>query len=154
MRTGVTFLLPKALIDVDVTEIAAIRVGQAEAAVLKTILEGIYEGQATITADIPVPAGTTDFSQFILGAQESGGGGAFMAIGEQEAVQVVRAGQQLGSDLKLGASLGTFSSELSSMSSAVSLRSIWGELPPMAEVPLSTSWPTPRRRATSEPGSR
>ncbi len=32
-----------------------------------------------------------------------------LALGEQEAVQVVRAGQQLGTDLLIGSSLGTFS---------------------------------------------
>ncbi len=90
----------------DVDKIATIRVGQAEASALLPILEGIYEGEATFPADIPVPAGTTDFSQFILAAQQAGAGGATLALGEQEAIQVVKAGQQLGTDLVLGSSLG------------------------------------------------
>lgn len=136
--TGVTLLLPQALIDNDVTEIAAIRVGQAEAAALISLLEGIYEGEATFPADIPVPAGTTDFTQFILGAQEAGAEGAFMAIGEQEAVQVIRAGQQLGTDLRLGASLGSFShSNIAELGDfAEQMVFLWSFAPPTADLPI------------------
>jgi ABC-type branched-subunit amino acid transport system substrate-binding protein len=106
--TGVTFLLPQALIDVGVSDIAIIRVDLASAGQLLGIIEGIYEGEATFVADTPVPSGTTDYSQFIIGAQDAGASGAYLALGEQEAVQVVRAAQQLGTDLTIGASLGTF----------------------------------------------
>lgn len=136
--TGVTFLMPRALIDAGVTEIAAIRVGQPEAAALMTILEGIYGEEASFPADIPVPAGTTDFSQFILAAQESGAEGAFMALGEQEAVQVIRAGQQLGTDLRIGASLGSFShSNVVDMGDfADRLVFLWSFAPPTADLPV------------------
>jgi ABC-type branched-subunit amino acid transport system substrate-binding protein len=107
--TGVAFLLPQALIDNDASEIGIIRVPQAEAAALQGLLEDLYEGDATFVLDAPVPAGTTDYSQFILAAQDNDATGVALAIGEQEAVQVVRAGQQLGTDLKIGSSLGTFS---------------------------------------------
>jgi branched-chain amino acid transport system substrate-binding protein len=106
--TGVTFLSPQSLIDADVHEIALIRVDLAAAAQLLGILEGIYEGDATFPLDVGVPSGTTDYSQFIIAAQDAGATGASLALGEQEAVQVVRAAQQLGADLTLGASLGTF----------------------------------------------
>ncbi|MDQ2677731.1 MAG: ABC transporter substrate-binding protein [Actinomycetota bacterium] len=136
--TGVTFLLPQALIDAGKTEIAAIRVGQAEASALIGILEDIYEGDATFTEDIPVPAGTTDFSQFILSAQESGATGATLAVGEQEAVQIVKAGEQLGSDLTLGSSLGTFShnniAELGDY--AEQMVFAWSFAPPTADLPV------------------
>jgi ABC-type branched-subunit amino acid transport system substrate-binding protein len=136
--TGVTFLLPQALIDSDITEIAAIRVGQAEASALLPILEGIYEGEATFPADIPVPAGTTDFSQFLLSAQEAGATGATLAVGEQEAVQIVKAGQQLGTDLVLGSSLGTFSqanvAELGDF--AEQMVFLWSFAPPTADLPV------------------
>ncbi len=55
-----------------------------------------------------VPAGTTDYTQFILGAQQAGVDGVTMSLGEQEAVQVAKAGQQLNSDLPIATSLGTF----------------------------------------------
>lgn len=86
-----TFLLPQALVDADAPDIGLIRVDLAGASALKGILEGIYQGKATFPADIPVPGGTTDFSQFILGAQEAGANGVTLALGEQEAIQVVRA---------------------------------------------------------------
>jgi ABC-type branched-subunit amino acid transport system substrate-binding protein len=106
--TGVTFLLPQALIEEDVDEIGLIRVSFAEAAALVGLLEGLYP-DVTFPYDVPVPGGTTDYSQFILGAQDAGVGGVAIALTEQEAVQVVRAGQQLDTDLLIGASLGTFS---------------------------------------------
>jgi ABC-type branched-subunit amino acid transport system substrate-binding protein len=107
--TGVAFLLPQALVDNDASEIALIRVPQPEAAALQGLLEGVYEGEAEFVLDAPVPEGTSDYSQFILAAQEAGATGAALALGEQEAVQLVRAGQQLSTELALGSSLGTFS---------------------------------------------
>jgi ABC-type branched-subunit amino acid transport system substrate-binding protein len=107
--TGVTFLMPQALIDAGASEIGLIRVDSPGAGVLVELLSGAYEGDATFPLDVPVPAGTTDFSQFILAAQDAGVNAVALALGEQEAVQVVRAGQQLGTDLTIGASLGTFS---------------------------------------------
>ena len=89
--------------------IGLIRVDLAAASALVGLLEDLYADEgATFPYDVPVPAGTTDFTQFILGAQDAGVGGVTLALGEQEAIQVVRAGQQLGTDLRIGASLGTF----------------------------------------------
>jgi ABC-type branched-subunit amino acid transport system substrate-binding protein len=108
--TGVTLLLPEALIARNIKKIGMIRVDLAAASALVGILGGIYKKDgATFPFDAPVPGGTTDFSQFILGAQNTGVGGVFLALGEQEAVQVVKAGQQLGTNLLIGSSLGTFS---------------------------------------------
>jgi ABC-type branched-subunit amino acid transport system substrate-binding protein len=107
--TGVTFLMPQALIEAGVSEIGMVRVDSPGAGALIGLLGGLYEGDATFPLDVPVPAGTTDFSQFILAAQNEGVGGLALALGEQEAVQVVNAGQQLGTELLIGSSLGTFS---------------------------------------------
>ncbi len=107
--TGVTFMLPKALLEEGVTEQGFVRVGLAASSALVPVISGIYaDDGATFPLDLPVPAGTTDFNQFILGAQDAGVGGINLALGEQEAVQVVRAGQQLGTDLLIGSALGTF----------------------------------------------
>jgi ABC-type branched-subunit amino acid transport system substrate-binding protein len=106
--TGVTFLQPQALINEDLHKIGLIRVDLAAASALVGLLEQLYEGDATFPYDTPVPGGTTDFTQFILGAQNAGADSVSLSLGEQEAIQVVRAGQQLGTDLKIGASLGTF----------------------------------------------
>lgn len=136
--TGVTFLLPQALVDAGIDQIATIRVDLAEASALLPILESIYEGDAEFPADIPVPAGTTDFSQFILAAQEAGAGGATLALGEQEAIQVVRAGQQLGTDLLFGSALGSFSqsnvSELGDFADQMVF--LWSFAPPTADLPV------------------
>lgn len=136
--TGVTFLLPQALVDADAPDIGLIRVDLAGASALKGILEGIYQGKATFPADIPVPGGTTDFSQFILGAQEAGANGVTLALGEQEAIQVVRAGQQLGTELKIGASLGTFShatvTDLGDFARQMSF--LWSFAPATTELPV------------------
>ena len=95
--TGVTFLLPNALIQNDVIEIGLIRVDLAAASALVGLISDLYaDDGATFPYDVPVPEGTTDYTQFILGAEDAGVGGVTLALGEQEAIQVVRAGQQLG----------------------------------------------------------
>lgn len=108
--TGVTFLLPQALVEEDITEIGLIRVDLAAASALLGLLEDLYGPEGvTFPYDVPVSAGTTDFTQFILGAEDAGVGGVTLALGEQEAIQVVRAGEQLGTDMLIGSSLGSFS---------------------------------------------
>jgi len=107
--TGVTFLLPQALIAAGAKKIGLIRVDLAAASAMKGLLSSVYQGKATFPYDVPVPGGTTDFSQFILGAQQAGTDGVVLALGDNEAVQVVKAGQQLSTKQLIGASLGTFS---------------------------------------------
>ena len=71
-------------------------------------------------------------------AQDAGAGGVALALGEQEAVQVVRAGQQLGTDLLIGASLGTFSqaavAELGDF--AEQMVFLWSFPPATADLPV------------------
>ena len=108
--TGGVFMHPAALVESGVTDIGLIRVDLPEASALLGLLEDLYAPQGvSIPFDTPVPAGTTDFTQFILGAEAPGVGGVTLNLGEQEAVQVARAGQQIGADLLIGAGLGTFS---------------------------------------------
>ena len=107
--TGVVFMIPQGLIEQDVTEIGVVRADLAQASALIGILSDMYEDEgATFPLDVPVPAGTTDYGQFILAADNAGADAVMLALGEQEAVQVVRAGEQLDTDLMMGASLGTF----------------------------------------------
>lgn len=139
--TGVTFLLPQALIDQDVTEIGMIRVDFAAASALLGLMEDLYEGDATFPYDVPVPAGTTDFTQFILGAEDAGVGGVSLALGENEAIQVVRAGEQLGTDLQIGASLGSFPhstvSELGDFAEQMTF--LWSFPPATFDLPAYTA---------------
>ena len=48
-----------------------------------------------------VAGGTTDFQQYILAAEDAGADGVMLPLGENEAVQVLRAAQQLGTKLGL-----------------------------------------------------
>jgi ABC-type branched-subunit amino acid transport system substrate-binding protein len=113
--TGVTFVMPQGLIDAGVTKIGMIRVDLAEAAALAGLLGDLYKDNgATFPYDVSVPSGTTDFSQFILGAENAGVGGVILPLGIQESIQVINAGQQLGTSLKISTGLGswTFASGL------------------------------------------
>ena len=69
--TGVTSLMPQALIQAGIKKIGLIRVDLAAASALVGIMKQIYEDDgATFPYDVPVPGGTTDYSQFLLGADE------------------------------------------------------------------------------------
>ena len=63
---------------------------------------------AEIVGVSKVAAGTTDFQQYVLAAQDGGADGVIMPLGKNEAVQVMQAAQQLGTKLKFSSSLGTF----------------------------------------------
>jgi ABC-type branched-subunit amino acid transport system substrate-binding protein len=106
--TGVVFLMPQALINNERNKVGIVRVDLAAASAMKGLLEQTYEGDATFPYDAPIPGGTTDFTQFILGAQDKGSDSLMLASGEQEALQVVNAGEQLSTPMKIGASLGSF----------------------------------------------
>ncbi len=103
--TGFIFMMPQGLIEEGITEIGIVRVDLAAATALQGLLADIYEGKATFPADVPVPAGTTDYSQFILALEDAGAKGLALALGEQEGLQVVRAGEQLNTDIVIGSSL-------------------------------------------------
>ena len=67
------------------TRSALIRVDLAAASALSGSSSRSTKATATFPYDVPVPGGTTDFSQFILGAQNAGADGVTLALGEQEA---------------------------------------------------------------------
>jgi ABC-type branched-subunit amino acid transport system substrate-binding protein len=136
--TGSVFMQPQSLLNERVTKIGLIRVDLAEAAALIGILKQIFGSDADFVYDTPVPAGTTDYSQFILGAQDAGADGVSLSLGEQEATQVVRAGQQLDTPLKIGAGLGNFSyaaiSDLGDFSTHMVITSPF--VPPTLDLPV------------------
>jgi ABC-type branched-subunit amino acid transport system substrate-binding protein len=108
--TGGVFVQPAALIASDVKQIGVVRVDLAAASALLGLLKQLFtDDGATFVYDGPVPAGTTDYSQFVLAAQNAGAKGLTLSLGEQEAVQVVRAAQQLSSDLRIAVGMGTYS---------------------------------------------
>lgn len=137
--TGVTFLMPETLIEQKIKKIGLIRVDLAAASALVGLMGQLYEKDgATFPFDVPVPAGTTDYSQFILGAQDAGVGGVTLALGENEAIQVVRAGQQLSTNLKVGSSLGSFSHDtVAGLDDfAKQMIFIWSFAPATANIPV------------------
>jgi ABC-type branched-subunit amino acid transport system substrate-binding protein len=108
--TGVTFLLPQALVNEDIKKIGLVRVDLAAASAITGLLDTIYgDDGVEFVADVPVPAGTTDFTQFILAVEKGGAEGFSIVLGEREAVQVAKAAQQMGTKLTISTSLGTFS---------------------------------------------
>lgn len=137
--TGVTFLMPKTLIEQGIKKIGLVRVDLAAASALVGLMGDLYKKDgATFPFDVPVPAGTTDYSQFILGAQDAGVGGVTLALGENEAIQVVRAGEQLGTELKIGSSLGSFAHDtVSGLGDfAKQMIFIWSFAPATADIPV------------------
>ena len=137
--TGAALLFPQALIEAGVTDMGLIRVDLPATAALVGFLSDLYaDDGVTIPFDVPVPAGTTDYSQFILGAESAGVDGVILALGEQEAVQVVRAGQQLGTDLLISAAPGSFSySSISEMGDfADQMVLLWSYPPATFDLPV------------------
>lgn len=107
--TGTTFMMVPTCTRQGFTKIAAIHVDTPTIGPLFEALKpmlGAYG--AELVATIPVPGGTTDFQQFILAAEDAGAECIMLPLGENEALQVLRAAEQLGSELTYSASLGTF----------------------------------------------
>ena len=110
--TGFPLVATHALLEQDASDVSIIRVNLPEAAAAKGMLETLYSDRgAEFVADLPVAGGTTDYSQFILASQEAGADGALLALGAQEAQQVVGAGGQLDTEMLFGTAGGTFSHE-------------------------------------------
>jgi ABC-type branched-subunit amino acid transport system substrate-binding protein len=137
--TGVTFLMPETLIAKNVKKIGLIRVDLAAASALKGLLGQLYEKDGvTFPYDAPVPAGTTDYSQFLLGADKAGTGGVTLALGDNEAIQIVKAGQQTQTEQQIGASLGTFPhKDVAGLGDfAKQMSFVWSFAPATADVPV------------------
>jgi len=138
---GTTITMPAQLAQAGHTKIAMIHVDTPPIQALPPLLEPMLDAYgAELTAMIPVSQGTTDYQQFILAAQDSGATGVMLPLGEAEAVQVIRAAQQQGSDLEFATSLGTFgqadAADLDAFADQVLFNS---ELPPVT-APLE-EWP-------------
>ena len=137
--TGFTLVATQALLDQDIERVSIIRVDLPEAAAAKGLLDSIYAPRgAEFVADLPVSIGTTDYSQFILASQEADAEGALMALGAQEAQQVVAAGGQLDTPLQFGTAGGTFSHEdMTEMGDvANNLVFVWPYPPITSELPI------------------
>ena len=107
--SGTSIMMVQGLVDAGVSKVAIVRVDVPAATVLAGFFGAVFgDNGIEVVADLPVPAGTTDYSQFILAAQAAGAEGIAMPVGGQEGIQVLRAGQQLDADLVYSSSTGTF----------------------------------------------
>ena len=78
-----------------------------------------------------VPGGTTDFQQFVTAAQDAGADSVILPLGDNEAMQVLQAAQQLGSKLEYSVSLGTFGrADIKALGSFAKQMHFNAELPP------------------------
>ena len=77
-------------------------------------------------------------SSATLGAQNAGVGGIYLAVGDQDAIQTVQAGQQLDSSLLIGASLGSFSQKAVSGFGdyAKKMEFMWAFAPDTVDIPV------------------
>jgi len=108
--TGSALLFPQALVEEGVKDMGMVRVDVPATTVLSGFLRAVYgDDGVTIPFDSAVPGDTTDYGQFILGADKLGARGLMLLLGDHEAVQVVRAGQQLATDLLMATTPGSFS---------------------------------------------
>jgi ABC-type branched-subunit amino acid transport system substrate-binding protein len=106
---GTTFMMVPPLTKAGVKKIWMIGVDNPQIDALKGIMGTMAKAYgAEIIGVSKVPAGTTDFQQFVLAAEDGGAEGVILPLGNNEAIQVMQAAQQLGSKLKFSVSLGTF----------------------------------------------
>jgi branched-chain amino acid transport system substrate-binding protein len=139
--TGTTFMMVPPCARAGHKKIAAIHVDTPQITALFAALEPMLKAYgAQIVAKIPVPAGTTDYQQFTLAAQNAGADCVIVPLGTNENVQVMAAAQQLGTKLTFSGSLGTFSqSDLESMGEFASQLILNAEIPPATAD--QTKWP-------------
>ena len=106
---GTTFMMAPPLIQAGDKKLYMIGVDTPTIEVIPKVMDPMIKSYgAEFVGLSKVPGGTTDFQQFILAAEDAGADGVMLPLGENEAVQVLRAAQQLGTKLDFSASLGTF----------------------------------------------
>ncbi len=106
---GTSIMMVPYLLQEGHTQIAMVRVDTAAANALKPLMEGTFgDDGLVLVSDIPVPAGTTDYSQFVVAAEDAGATAMILPLGGQEGIQILRAAQQLESELVFSSSLGSY----------------------------------------------
>ncbi len=129
---GTSIMMVPPLLDAGHTKIAIVRVDAAAATALKGLYEGSFADEgAEFVADLPVAAGTTDYSQFVLAAEAAGATGVVMPVGGQEGIQILEAAKELDSDLEFSGSLGSFPySDIASLGDYASHLTLNAAIPP------------------------
>ena len=138
---GTTFMMAPPLLQTGHKKLYLIGVDTPTIEILPKVMEPMLKSYgAELVGLSKVPGGTTDFQQFILAAEDAGADGVILPLGENEAVQVLRAAQQLGTNLEFSASLGTFgSADVRSFGEFAKQMYFNAELPPITGDPAR--WP-------------
>jgi ABC-type branched-subunit amino acid transport system substrate-binding protein len=90
-----------------------------------------------------VPAGTTDYQQFVTAAEDAGADSVILPLGDNEAKQVLQAAKQLGSKLDFSVSWGTFGkSDIAALGSFAKQLHFNAEIPPATAS--TKTWPVLR----------
>jgi ABC-type branched-subunit amino acid transport system substrate-binding protein len=137
--TGTSVMMGQPFVEQGLSKIAIVRVDAPAAGALAGFYGAIFgDNGLEVVADLPVAGGTTDYTQFILAAQDAGAEGIVMPIGGQEGIQVLRAGQQLDADLQYSSSLGTFpAADMESLGEYASRVTLNAVVPPAgADLPI------------------
>jgi branched-chain amino acid transport system substrate-binding protein len=138
---GTTFMMAPPLLQSGHKKLYMIGVDTPTIEILPKVMEGMLKAYGAEWVGLSkVPGGTTDFQQFILAAEDAGADGVVLPLGENEAVQVLRAAQQLGTKLDFSASLGTFgTADVKSFGKFAKHIQFNAELPPITGDPAR--WP-------------
>jgi ABC-type branched-subunit amino acid transport system substrate-binding protein len=111
---GITAMQLPPLTDAGFKKIYAITVAAADISRLFTFMKPIFDAHgAKFLGYSPVPAGTTDYQQFILKAQAAGADGIMLPLGGQESEQVLNACVQLNCKLAFSMALAAWSQSAS-----------------------------------------
>ena len=106
---GTTFMMAPPLLKSGHKKLYMVGVDSPTIELLPKVMEPMIKSYgAEFVGLSKVAGGTTDFQQYILAAEDAGADGVMLPLGENEAVQVLRAAQQLGTKMDFSASLGTF----------------------------------------------
>jgi ABC-type branched-subunit amino acid transport system substrate-binding protein len=107
--TGTTFMMVPPLLQTGHKKIYMIGVDSPQITSIPPLIDPMIKSYgAKFLGYSTVPAGTTDFQQFIHAAEDAGADGVILPLGDNEATQVLQAAQQLGTKLDFSGSLGTF----------------------------------------------
>ena len=138
---GTTFMMVPPLTKAGFKKIYLIGVDLPAIDALKSIMGTMAKAYgAEIVGLSKVPAGTTDYQQFITAAEDAGADSVMLPLGDNEAKQVLQAAKQLGSKLDFSVSWGTFGkSDIAALGNFAKQMHFNAEIPPATAS--DKTWP-------------
>ncbi len=105
---GTTFVMAPACTSREFTKVGMINVDTPSIDLLIPVLENVLKSHgAEFVGNVPVPAGTTDFQQFVITMEDLGAECVMLPLGENEVLQVLGAADQLDTGLWFSTSSGS-----------------------------------------------